>query len=294
MKKDSSCWKGSDHQLPLLTCNGEKQKQCSQILGFQDKWGLKGHKAILLQQPKGGDKGMTLHSPSIQELEDTKRNYWESHLRKKEVVVHTLCYKTCRVPCCKRLWMQSLSPKETGKVWEKSLLMATKCKDPFSYLGNSQPISCWMLGSVSRKYYMFVLSLCSFLGVHCWRQDADSLKLFSCWSQGMAEGSRRGDVHTAWCTGARERTLLGWSQRNPYFSGKMDAVMFYCCLSLHAEGTGSVEIFTPNGDTEIAQRIQTLGSGAAWWLWWLRAFFWILISELVETGWHDGHSNVAL
>lgn len=150
----------------------------------------------------------------------------------------------------------------------------------------------WMLGSASRKYcYMFVLSLCSFLGVHWWRQDADSHKLFSCWSQGMAEGSRRGDACTAWCTGAREWKCLGWSQRNPYFSVKMDPVMFCCCLSLHAEGTDSVETLTPNGDTEIAQRIQTLGSDTTWWL---RVFFWILIFELVETGWHDWHSDVAL
>lgn len=96
--------------------------------------------------------------PLIQELEDTKRNYWEPRLRKKEVVVHTLCYKTSGCGYAEFVY----APKETGKVWQKSSLMTTKCKDPFSYLGNSQPTSCWMLGSVSRKYcYTFVLSLCS-------------------------------------------------------------------------------------------------------------------------------------
>lgn len=290
IKSDSSCWKGSDHQLPLLTCSGEKQ--CSQILGLQEKWVLKEWRTILLQQHKGGDSGMSLRSPCQFKNYRTPRKITESHFQeKKELFVHTLHYKTCRVPCCRRLDMQFVyAPKEN--TLGENLLMTTKCKGPFSYLGNSQPTSCWMLGSVSRKYcYIFVLSLRSFWGVHCWRQDADSHKLFSCWSQGMAEGSRRGDVCTAWCTRARKRKCLGWSQRNPYFSGKMDAVMFCCCHSLHAEAAVSVEIFSPNGDIEIILRIQTLGSDSAWWL---RVFFWMLIFELVETGWHDWHSNVAL
>lgn len=85
------------------------------------------------------------------------------------------------------------------------------CRNPSSYLGNSQPTGCWMLRSVLRKYYyVFFLSLRCYLGVHLWRQDADSPSLFSCLSHGMFDVSTHTGVHIAW----------GWSQGKRYLSGE--------------------------------------------------------------------------
>lgn len=75
--RDLSCWKGSDQQLPLLTCSGGKW-QCCQILGLLrlKKWRIRGHRAMFLLSSTEEEAGGCLFMISVmQELEDTKRSY---------------------------------------------------------------------------------------------------------------------------------------------------------------------------------------------------------------------------
>lgn len=65
-------------------------------------------------------------------------------LKQKEVVVHIVCLRTVEHlaggGCGSGRFVYA--QKETGKAWEKNTLKTAKCRDPFSYLGNSQPTGC--------------------------------------------------------------------------------------------------------------------------------------------------------
>lgn len=64
--------------------------------------------------------------------------------KEKEVFVHIVCHKTVErlaaAGCGSGKFVYA--QKETGKAWEKNSLKTAKCRDPFSYLGNSQPTGC--------------------------------------------------------------------------------------------------------------------------------------------------------